>query len=144
MRCCICASGCNIFTTNLRKHEELNMRPRWKRLIWMAPLAILAMALFVFIGGEIVMHLWNWLLPSLFGWRQITFWQALGILALCRILFGGLGWRGSARSNLRRRMEERMAKRWEHMTPEERERFRQGMGRCGFGPAPSSSEGKAQ
>jgi hypothetical protein len=37
------------------------------------------------------MHLWNWLLPPLFGWRQITFWQALGILALCRILFGGFG-----------------------------------------------------
>ena len=35
--------------------------------------------------------LWNWLLPSLFGWRLITFWQALGILVLCRILFGGLG-----------------------------------------------------
>ena len=114
------------------------MRPRWKRLIWMAPLAILAMALFVFIGGEIVMHLWNWLLPSLFGWRQITFWQALGILALCRILFGGLGWRGSARSNVRRRMEERCA----NMTPEERERFRQRMReRCGFDPA--SGEGKA-
>ena len=35
--------------------------------------------LFVFIGGEVVMHLWNWLLPPLFGWRQITFWQALGL-----------------------------------------------------------------
>ena len=50
------------------------MRKRW---IWIAPLAILAMALFIVIGGEIVMHLWNWLLPALFGWRQITFWQAL-------------------------------------------------------------------
>jgi hypothetical protein len=43
------------------------------------------MALFAFIGGEIVMQLWNWLLPQLFGIRQITFWQALGILTLCRI-----------------------------------------------------------
>ena len=83
------------------------MRPRWKRLIWMAPLAILAMALFVFIGGEIVMHLWNWLLPSLFGWRQITFWQAIGILALCRILFGGFGCHGVSRSYGRRRIAER-------------------------------------
>ena len=113
------------------------MRPRWKRLIWMAPLAILGMALFVFIGGEIVKHLWNWLLPSLFGWRQITFWQALGILALCRILFGGLGWRGSARSNMRRRMEERCA----NMTPEERERFRQrARARWGFGPPTGESK----
>ena len=85
------------------------------------------------------MHLWNWLLPPLFGWRQITFWQALGILALCRILFGGFGCHGSWRSNFRRRMAER----WEHMTPEERERFRQGMrGRCGFGPSTSESKGQ--
>ncbi len=97
----------------------------------MAPLAILGMLLFIAIGGEIVLQLWNWLLPPLFGWRQITFWQALGILALCRILFGGLGLHGSGRSSVRRRVKERiekrMAERWEHMTPEERERFRQGM-----------------
>ena len=49
------------------------------------------MLLFTSIGGEIVRLLWNWLLPPLFGWRQITFWQALGLLALCRILFGGFG-----------------------------------------------------
>ena len=74
------------------------MRPRWMRLIFIAPLAILGMLLFVFIGGELVLHLWNWLLPPLFGWRQITFWQALGMLALCRILFGGFGGRGFSRS----------------------------------------------
>ena len=71
---------------------------------FLIPLAILAIPLFTFIGGELVMHLWNWLLPPLFGWRQITFWQALGLLALCRILFGGLGRHGSGRSNFRRRM----------------------------------------
>ena len=114
---------------------------RRKNLIWIAPLAILAMALFAYIGGEIVMHLWNWLLPPLFGWRQITFWQALGILALCRILFGGLGGHGFDRSKFRRRMAER----WEHMTPEQRERFRQGIrGRCGFGPATTDSESRGQ
>jgi hypothetical protein len=119
------------------------MRPRFKRLIWIAPLAILAMLLFIVIGGEIVMHLWNWLLPPLFGWRQIAFWQALGLLLLCRILFGGLGLHGSARSNVRRRMEERMAERCANMTPEERERFRQRMReRWGFGP--STSESKEQ
>ncbi len=115
------------------------MRPRWKRLIFIAPLAILGMVVFIAIGGEIVLQLWNWLLPTLFGWRLITFWQALGLLALCRILFGGLGLHGSGRSNIRRRMEERC----EHMTPEERERFRQGMrARWGFGP--STSESKEQ
>ena len=111
-----------------------------KKLIFI-PLAILGMLLFVFIGGELVLHLWNWLLPPLFGWRQVTFWQALGILALCRILFGGLGLHGPGRSNFRRRM--RMDERCGHMTPEDRERFRQRMReRFGFGPSPS--ENKAQ
>jgi hypothetical protein len=100
------------------------------------------MLLFIAIGGEVVLQLWNWLLPSLFGWRQITFWQAIGILALCRILFGGLGGHGGYRSNIRRRVADRMASRWEHMTPEERERFQQGMrGRCRFGPSTSESKG---
>jgi hypothetical protein len=110
------------------------MRRKW---IFIAPLAILAMLLFIAIGGDVVMHLWNWLLPSLFGWRQINFWQAVGVLALCRILFGGFGFHGSGRSNFRRRMREGCG----HRTPEERERFRQGI-REGWGFGPSASENK--
>ena len=81
------------------------------------------------------MHLWNWLLPPLFGWHAITFWQGLGLLVLCRILFGGFGGHGKDRSHWRR---ERGA-RWERMTPEEREKFRQGMRArwCGVGAPPS-------
>jgi hypothetical protein len=110
-----------------------------KRLIFIAPLAILGILAFIAIGGAVVQHLWNWLLPTLFGGRPITFWQALGILALCRILFGGSGWHGSGRSRFRRRMKER----WAHMTPEERERFRHGMrARCGFGPSTGDSQGQ--
>ena len=113
------------------------MKPRWKKLIFIVPLAILGMAVFIVVGGEVVMRLWNWLLPSLFGWRQINFWQAFGLLALCRILFGGLGVHGSARSNMQRRVSGR----WGKMTPEERERFRQGMReRCGFGPPAGESK----
>ncbi len=110
-----------------------------RKLIFIVPLAMLGMALFIFIGGEIVTHLWNWLLPTLFGFRQIGFWQGLGILVLCRILFGGFGLHGSGRSRFRRRMGER----WERMSPEERERFRQGMrGRCGMGSSTAESQGQ--
>ena len=123
------------------------MRPRWMRMLWIGPLAILAMVVFIFVGGEIVKLLWNWLLPPLFGWREITFWQAVGLLALCRILFGRSGWPGSGRSSIRRRIAERMAERMEercaNMTPEERERFRQRM-RERFGFDPSSGENKGQ
>ena len=106
----------------------MNMK---KKLIWIAPLGILAMAAFIFAGGWVVQHLWNWLLPPLFGWHMLTFWQALGILALCRILFGSWGGHGGPRGKFRRHAEER----WERMTPEEREKFRQKRGdRCaGFG-----------
>jgi hypothetical protein len=115
------------------------MKPKWKKLMFIAPAAILGIALFCALGGTVVQHLWNWLLPPLFGWHELTFWQALGLLALCRILFGRFGFRGPGRSNFRRRMAER----WEHMTPEERERFRQGMrGRCGFGPPAGESPGQ--
>jgi len=94
---------------------------RMTKLMIIAPLAILGMVIFIFIGGETVMLLWNWLVPALFGFKQVTFWQGLGLLALCRILFGGFGMSGGASRRSRRQMFER----WERMTPEERERFRQ-------------------
>ena len=112
------------------------------RWIVIAPLALLGMVLFAFLGGEIVRLLWNGLLPPLFGWREVTFWQALGLLVLCRILFGGFGLHGRERSNssvrnrIADRMADRVAERWATMTAEERERFRQRIReRCGFDPA---------
>src|SRR5260370_41286018 len=100
------------------------MRRKW---IFLAPVAIGALLLFIALGGEVVRQLWNWLLPPIFGLREITFWQALGILALCRILFGGFGCHGGTRTT--------------HMTPEERERWRQRIReRCGFGPSTSESK----
>jgi hypothetical protein len=95
------------------------MRKRW---FWIVPLAIVGIPLFFFVGGEVVMHLWNRLLPPLFGWRTLGFWQALGLLALCRVLFGGLGGHGGGHGP-RRRWDGRCKK----MTPEERERFRRAM-----------------
>ncbi len=93
----------------------------------LAPFAVAALVAFV---GEVVMHLWNWLLPALFGWHAISFWQALGLLVLSRILVGGFGGhRHHDRSRLRRKLEER----WEQLTPEEREKLRGSFrdGRCG-------------
>lgn len=68
------------------------MKKKW---MWVIPVIAV---LFVTIGGQVVMQLWNWLMPAIFGWKEITFWQAIGLLALCRILFGGGGgWRGRRR-----------------------------------------------
>jgi hypothetical protein len=132
---------------NLRNHEELDMTRRW---VFLAPLAILGMLLFIAIGAGLVFLLWNWLLP-LFGLRQITYWQALGILALSRILFGGFGRHGFGPTRIGRRMTDRMtdhmadrmADRWDAMTPDQRERFRRRMGeRWDFGPSPGESKGQ--
>lgn len=85
-------------------------------------------ALFVTIFGFVVMLLWNWLMPALFGWRPIGFWQAIGILVLSKILFGGFHGHHGRHMHWRHRMMER----WEQMTPEEREKLRQSMrGYCG-------------
>lgn len=121
-------------------NERLMKLTRLTRLMIIAPLAILGIVVFTAIGGEVVMLLWNWLAPTLFGLRLITFWQAIGLLALCRILFGGFGLSGGGHRNSRRRMEgrinerirARIDERWEQMTPEEREKFRQSM-RSGCG-----------
>lgn len=84
---------------------------------------LVALAVF----GFVVMRLWNWLMPELFGLHLITYWQSLGVVILSKILFGGF--RGGRPMGPWRH---RMMERWEKMTPEEREKFRQGMrGRCG-------------
>jgi hypothetical protein len=78
-----------------------------------------------------VMLLWNSLVPELFRGPRLEYWQALGLLLLSRILFGGLrgrGWHGHWRQRMWR-------ERWESMTPEERERLReQFQRRCGGRP----------
>jgi hypothetical protein len=89
---------------------------------------VLFAMLFLTVFGFVVMRLWNWLVPSVFGWHIIGFWQAVGLLVLSKILFGGL--HGGPRRHWywRRRMMER----WEQMTPEERAKFREGFrGHCG-------------
>jgi len=93
------------------------------RALKIALLVLIALVAF----GFVLMYLWNWLVPPVIGWKAIDFWQALGLIILTRILFGfraGFAYRPHWRG--------RMAERWERMTPEEREKFREGMrARCG-------------
>jgi hypothetical protein len=75
-----------------------------------------------------VMGLWNWLAPAVFGGHTINFWQALGLLVLSRILFGGFRGRRGHGMHWRHRFTS-------DMTPEEREEFRQRLrARCGRSP----------
>ena len=97
------------------------------RVFKYAGIGVLAIAAF-FVFGWVVMLLWNAVLPAATGWHTITYWQAVGLLVLSKILFGGFRGGGGWRGHWRHRMRER----WEQMTPEEREKFREGMReRCG-------------
>lgn len=103
---------------------------RMGRFLRIALMAAGWLALFSFF----VMELWNWLAPPIFGWHRINFLQAVGLLVLSKILFGGLrgGW--DHRGHWHRRMRER----WEELTPEEREKLRKGMMGCCVRPQATS------
>jgi Ca2+/H+ antiporter, TMEM165/GDT1 family len=112
------------------------MKRRW---IFKGMKFVLFVALAAAVLSFVIMSLWNWLMPELFGLHPIRFWQALGLLLLSKILFGGF--RGGRAPHWRWRA--RMMERWAQMSPEEREKFREGMkGRCGaFGPRTAEPRG---
>jgi hypothetical protein len=103
----------------------MSMKRFWK-WYYIVPAAIVlvpvAIALFVFISGGIVMLLWNWLLPPLFGVPEVTLLQGFGLLVLGRLLFGGWGGGGGGGGGGR------------HMSKKDRERMRQRF--CEKPPAP--------
>jgi hypothetical protein len=97
----------------------MNIKRYWKPSYKIPAMIVgipLFFALFVFVGGGIVMLLWNWLLPPIFGLPRITLLQGFGFLVLGRLLFGGFGGGGGGRSDHSKRM-----------SPEERERLGQRM-----------------
>jgi uncharacterized membrane protein YqjE len=85
-------------------------------------IALLALAGIVALGW-VVMALWNALIPVVFaGGHRVDYLQAIGLLLLCKILFGGWrchgGWRHRAQQH-----------RLEQMSAEEREKFQSGLSR---------------
>ena len=98
--------------------------------------------LFVGLAGLAVMTLWNALLPTILGVSVINFWQAIGLLTLSRILFGGHrgfgygrgGWRRGGYGPNRAGWKQKMTERWQNMTPEQREQMKQQWrNKCGDG-----------
>lgn len=90
-----------------------------KHLVFVPAFFVAFAALF----GWIVMMLWNWLMPTIFGLPSISFLQAAGLLVLCKILFGGIG--GGHHGHHGHHCSchsdrNRLRERWEQMTPEER------------------------
>jgi hypothetical protein len=104
------------------------MRPH--RVARFAVMAVVIGSIVIAGFGWAVLALWNWLMPAIFGLPPLGFWQAVGLLGLSWILFGG--WRGFGHHR-GHYWRQRMHERWEQMTPEERENFRKAMAhRCGY------------
>jgi len=91
----------------------------YRRKFIFIPFGIVA---FLALISFVVMNLWNYLLPGILHVGVITFWQAMGIFILCKILFGfgKGGHRGGAPW-----MRHGMAEKFKNMSPEEREKFKQ-------------------
>lgn len=110
----------------------MKRRVRW--VLWAILITPVVMAVLALVG-LVVMLLWNALVPQLFHGPSLGYWQAVGLLLLCRLLFGGLrrgGWRGHWRHRWRER--------WEQMTPEERAQLRERvLSRCGHGGGPGAA-----
>jgi len=113
------------------------MKTRWiRKAAAFAVLAVVAAG----VVGFVVMGLWNWLAPALFGGRTIDFWQALGLFVLARVLLGGLR-RGGHHGDWRGRF----GARWATMSEEERSRVRAAMrGRCGHAAPSDATEPRQQ
>jgi hypothetical protein len=106
------------------KTMETRSRRRIARLFAFLPIILAVFAGMIWA----VFALWNWLMPTIFGLRAITYGQAFGLMALSWILFRGF--RGPRFSGGRWRHG--MRERWEKMTPAEREEFVKGLrSRCG-------------
>jgi len=75
--------------TNFLKHKMRGKSP-WKivGLIIFGISAIIGLAI---LFGFVIMWLWNWLMPEIFGLAAITYWQAVGIFILFKVLLGGCG-----------------------------------------------------
>lgn len=83
----------------------------------------LLVVLIIALLGWIVMRLWNWVLPGLIvDAHVIDYPHAIGLLVLCRILFGGFRGHGGCH----RRGQWQQWQRWQQMTPQEREQLRNG------------------
>jgi hypothetical protein len=61
------------------------------RCLGFGVLGILGFAALVILAGFVIMWLWNWLAPSIFHLGTVTYWQAVGLAILGRLLLGGCG-----------------------------------------------------
>ncbi len=79
--------------TRNQTQDVKRARLPWRivRLIGLGVGGVALAAGFALVLGIVVQWLWNWLMPEIFGLKEISYWQAFGLLFLGRLLFGGFG-----------------------------------------------------
>jgi len=88
------------------------------------PLFLLFFIAGLFAISAVVMALWNAILPSLAGFSVITYWQAMGLFALSRILFGSFRF-GTSHSHPSPFNPGNLRDKLMNMDPQERKNFRE-------------------
>lgn len=92
---------------------------------WKKGIAFIIMVPFIFtVLSLIVMYLWNAILPDILNAREITFWQASGLLILCRVLAGGFGFRNKGLHH-HPSHHHALREKWVGMNDEEKQKFRE-------------------
>lgn len=69
-------------------------------------------AVFILLFGYAFMWLWNWLMPEIFGLTTIDYWQAVGILVLAKLVFGGFEGHGPKKNGKKSKDRCRPRNRW--------------------------------
>ena len=95
---------------------ETTNKHKWRKRLFFIPLMLLGAAIMI----ALVMILWNWLMPAIFGLTAITFWQAVGLLLLSKLLFSGFNFNKKGRRPSFARKG--MRKKFMNMTDEEKEK----------------------
>lgn len=105
-------------------NDTIAMTLLQKHLVFIPLFLVAAVAVL----GGCIMWLWNWLMPTIFGLPTLTIWQAMGLLLLCRLLFGNIGFggghhhahhsHGDCHGN-----QNKLRERWANMTAEERQQL---------------------
>lgn len=111
-----------------RQRRNLEIMTILQKHLVFIPLFLLIIAIML---GALVMLLWNWLMPDIFGLPALSFWQAVGLLVLCKVLLGGLGMGGHHHGHHHHQHgrcgcndgQNKLRERWEQMSPEERQRI---------------------
>ena len=91
-----------------------------RKMRFLMPIGFLALVAGV---SVVIMLLWNWLMPAIFGLSVVSFWQALGLFILARILFGGFRFRDKPMKHRMMHFGHHIKKEWMKMTPEQRQEF---------------------